>query len=177
MAAPLDRFKLFTVEQVAAIFPGTSTGKRHVLAVEDLITTHGTYRKFGDLVLLTESDIENLLAAMAAKHQTSSTPPDDTEGYIVFIGSRTADPDTLIAMVWAPIGGVERVLHQYQSTAPDKVDLLDVAPCTFGTFKQHRKAMIKHRWGATYWQTRAPEFVAYMNNLVSSQPNFGDDES
>jgi hypothetical protein len=131
-----EQFELFTVEDVAALFPAVDERKKkaHVEAVEELIAAHGIYRKFGEKKFLTRTDIDALFRAIAHNSRASDGAPAlKSEGHVVFIGNRTMT-DVNVYIGWAPIGGVDVLVRNVQDHADTAVQLLDYAAGTYEAY-------------------------------------------
>lgn len=172
-----DEFNLYTVEQVAELFPKGDgrQGKGHVKEVEQLIRAHACFRQFGEQILLTQSDVRALLRAISRNNRaTDGTPTPSTDGYVLAAGSRT-DPECQVFIGWAPVGAVDNLLRDVQRYADFKCELLDYVPRTYGEFEALRERLKPCRYFGN-WYTRGPQSLETQRVMDELFATHGEDE-
>lgn len=167
-------FGLYTLEEVADLFPRTETTKpkAHLKLVEELVRKHGCFRAFGDAILLTRGDVADLMRNLSCRGSEDPEPTAADEGHIVFVGSRTDTTDDVFVS-WAPPGGVQRAVSAVRDVVPD-VSLLDFAAMTYGDYVAWTENLnTERRLGKWFHRTR--KFNAQMNLLFPLGAKDGDD--
>ncbi len=165
----VTKFRLYTVAEVAELFPtdGKSSAA-HTKAVAALIRSHGSYRSFGDTILLTESDVASLLRGIAVRGQEAAAPAVADEGHIVFIGSRV-DATAEVFVTWCRPGDVDAAVREVQVGVPD-VQLLDFAAAKYGDYVAWTES--QSRWRQLgKWFLRTRQFNAAMAMLFATEDN------
>lgn len=163
-----DRFRLFSVAEVAALFPANGSAAKHQKMVEDLIRTHGSYRSFGDTILLTEADVASLLKGIAVKGAEAPQPASSDPGHIVFIGSRT-DITEEVFVDWCRPGDVSECVARVRHVVPD-VDILEYAAASYGEYLEWTEGQAANR-SMGKWFLRTKSFNHAMNRIFPVEDN------
>lgn len=154
----IEDFKLYSLEQVAELFPSDDARKKkgHVEEVERLVRACGCYRRFGERIFLTVADIHSLFRSISNNNRASDgKPAPSTDGYVIALGSRT-DPECQVFIGWAPLMGVDNLIRDVQVYADFKVEFLSHAPRTYGEFLKIKEELKPNRyWGN--WYCRGPQ--------------------
>lgn len=168
MASLKDRYKLYTVTEVADLFPTTGSQAKHLKAVEEAIRTHGNYRLFGDTILLTDADVAALINALAVQGPSAENPGLGDDGHIVFVGSRT-DVEQEVFVTWSRPGRVDATVREVQEIVPD-VHIIDFAACTYGDYLTWVEARADDR-SMGKWFARTKRFNRAMAVLFPAEDN------
>lgn len=176
----VEAFQLYTVAQVAELFPNDDARKKksHVEDVEKLIRAHGCFKRFGEQILLSQGDVRALFRAISVDKLTAidGSPAPTSDGYAVAVGSRT-DPDCQVFLSWAPLGSVSSLVRDVQRFADFRVELLDYAGRTYGEFVALRERLKPCRYFGN-WYCRGPnslETQRVMDELFRAKDE-GEDE-
>lgn len=173
----IEAFNLYTVEQVAELFPKADARKApaHVKEVEHLIRAHACFRQFGDQILLTQSDVRALLRALSRNNRvTDGKHALSTDGYVLAVGSRT-DPECQVFIGWAPVGELDDLLCAVQRYADFKCEMLDYVPRTYGEFEALRERLKPCRYFGN-WYTRGPQSLETQRVMDELFATHGEDE-
>lgn len=73
-------------------------------------------------------------------------------GYIVVLGNPNSHTANVL-VIWAPIGGIQRVMDDVNRWSTEPITLLDYAPGTFDDCDHVRDLLAPYRY-AGYWHTR-----------------------
>lgn len=167
------QFKLYTLREVAELFPEEGGAKAHLAAVRALIEETGCYRQFGTQILMTELDIRDLLEAIRIKGGPTTEPLDTDQGFLVLIAPRMREQGDLDFIGWARLGGIQKVVDDAKTYAVTKVDLIEAAPCSYGDYKYHLKQLKPYRERG-YWHASVPQSRAYLRSLFEANIGLSD---
>jgi hypothetical protein len=152
--------KLYTVAEVAELFPAADK-RKHVQAVLALILKHGTYRQFGEQILLMESDVRDLLGQMRKRGPGKSVPLDTDLGEMLVMGHPT-DHELLMYVGFAPEGHTDRIVTQIATLAMEPgYELLDWCKCTYGDFRRETQRIKEFNYYG-YWYRRTAGLVEWI---------------
>lgn len=165
-----DKFKLHTIDDVALIFdrPEKVSVGKHVKQVADMVKEYGCYRAFGDVMLLTDADIENLLRNMAARGAAASEPLDTDLVALAFIGSKS-DISSDVFVAWCPPGDEALLTNKVRDIVPD-VWFLDSVLMTYADYKEWVDGVQRFR-SLGRWYSRTRAFNAEMTAILRTENN------
>lgn len=166
--------KLFSLEQVAAIFSldGKTTPKV-VREVERYARQAGTYIKFGDNLLFSGRDINNLIDWLRPRG-TGKAFPLDTEDVMLVVFGMPVDVNAEVYVGWCYHGHIDEALSRVQTGAPG-TKFLDARNVSYGEFKQHLISIASERLEG-FWYHRTPKFNAWLVSTFAEAENDNSNE-
>ena len=133
-----------------------------------MIRHYGCYRAFGDAILLTDDDAEDLIRHLHRRGTDTPEPQDIDDGFVVFIGSKrdvTAD----VFVTWCRPGSVDRAIIQVSEVCPGN-DLIDFSATTYGAYQEWLKKVASERQIGK-WFLRTPKFNTEMQIMFPKGQN------
>lgn len=154
-----EKFKLYTLDEVAAIFPGKSTKK----VVEAVAQESGIYIDFDGAKLFSEHEVRRLIAHMTV-NSLRGKPAADAPGFLCVIGS--VNPDADVGLFWAPTGRVDPLVREVQEVAQWPCQLLHWVRASYGEYEQ-LLASIKREKVYGHWYANTEPVKALLRKLTA----------
>lgn len=137
-----------------------------------MIIDAGTYRTFGDQIVLTEDDVDDLLRSMAARGLEDREPRETDDVMIVAIGSNL-DLEADVFLGYAMPGHVDALVKKVAVGAPG-VNVISYAVTTYAEYKALIKQIASER-SIGRWFHRTPKMNAWLCQTFAREDNDNDD--
>lgn len=179
MASPKNTPEMFTVDEVAAMFPDKvrPTAKR----LEEFVREHGIYRDVLGKLVMTRQDVDDLMvlfrgqptsadvkARLDAGRMMLLSPSPHEQGFAVVIGDQLgAETDAQLWIGWAPLGGAGAMLRALQFGNPGHLAVLMAFPSTPQGLMERKQDVWKWRirTDSANWFFRIPPVATWLDKL------------
>lgn len=183
MSALADKFGLFTVTDVLALFPADVKPTKAQL--EKLVRESGCYRNVLGKAVMMESDVAKFFEWIRAAPSEvdardgagsllrGAPPAPNSVGHIVVIAAQTGVfGDDMVFLAWAPVGGVQALVERVQFGCSFDVAVKVFRPGTPAMLATFEAAFENERYRGG-WFMPTSKFRKSLNNFMEEkdQPN------